>query len=305
MRASMRMMWAITAGALIVVYAPVFIELFHAWNTDSYAGHGMLVPLCAAFLVWADRSRIRAAADRGELSGILVLCLGLGLLALGHSKDSLLAEATSFSVVLAGMVLLGFGRRCLRETAFPIVLLLLMAPLPHAVADALTLHLQRFAAGFAGLVLDTIGIQSFHTDTLVMLPNVTLRVEEGCNGLRFLITLVTLMLPFAHVSQRSRPWKMFLVILTIPAGILANGLRVAVIGIGAHAFGPQVAVGLVHNLVAKILWGATLLLLMGTGLLLRRGSDRIKSPRVLKRRSAAPTDEALQLAPLPSHEDGL
>jgi len=291
----MQIVWAVTTLALTGAYAPVFVELVHAWRFDSYAGHGMLVPLCSAFLWWTDRARIRAAAGRGDLSGILVILLGLGILALGQWAESLLIQGLSIVAVLAGMVLLGFGRRCLREAAFPIGFLLLMVPLPRPVADAVTLHLQRFAAGFAGLVLDALGIQVFQTDTLIVLPNLTLRVDEGCNGLRFLITLLTLMIPFAHGSQRDLARKILLVALTIPAAVLANGVRIAAIGIGAHSFGPQVAVGLVHNSIAKAIWGLTLLLLMGVGLLLHRGRDRGKAPgRVPEAAMVAPTGEAHQ-----------
>ncbi len=291
----MRIVWAVTTLALTGVYAPVFGELVHAWRFDSYAGHGMLVPLCAAFLFWADHARIRAAAGRGDLSGIPVILLGLGILALGSWAESLLIQGLSIVVVLAGIVLLGFGRRCFREAAFPIGFLFLMVPLPRPVADAVTLHLQRFAAGFAGLALDALGIQSFQTDTLIVLPNLTLQVDEGCNGLRFLITLLTLMIPFARVSQRDLARQIFLVALTIPAAVLANGVRIAVIGIAAHSFGPQVAVGLVHNSIAKVIWGLTLLLLMCVGLLLRRGSERGKTPgRVPTEAIAAPTGEAHQ-----------
>ena len=288
----MRIVWAVTTLALSGVYAPVIVELVRAWQIDSYAGHGMLVPLCGAFLLWADRVRIRAAAGRGDLSGILVILVGLGMLALGHWGESLLIQGLSMVVVLAGVVLLGFGRRCLRAAAFPIGFLVLMAPLPRPVADAVTLHLQRFAAGFAGVALDVLGIQVFQTDTLVVLPNLTLQVDEGCNGLRFLLTLLTLMTTFAHVSQRDLARKILLVALTIPAAVLANGVRIAAIGIGAHYFGPQVALGLVHNSIAKVVWGLTLLLLMGVGLLLRRGGDGGKRPgRVPKEAIAAATGE--------------
>ncbi len=293
--AKMRIVWAVTTLALTGAYAPVFVKLVHAWRIDSYAGHGMLVPPCSAFLLWADRARIRASAGRGDLSGLLVILLGLGILALGGREESLLIQGLSIVVVLAGIVLFGFGRRCLREAAFPIGFLLLMVPFPHPVADAVTLHLQRFAAGFAGAALDALGIQAFQTDTLIMLPNLTLRVDEGCNGLRFLITLLTLMTTFARVSQRDLARKIFLAALTIPAAILANGVRIAVIGIAAHSFGPQVAVGLVHNSIAKVIWGLTLLLLMGVGLLIRGGSNKPKRRgRAPQEASATRTDEMPQ-----------
>ena len=293
----MRIAFAVTTLALAVIYAPSVLQLVHAWQVDAYAGHGVLVPLCAGFLVWADRARIRAAAGRGDWTGILVILLGLGILALGRSASSLLLQALSIVVALAGIVWLGFGRRCLRAAAFPIAFLALMAPLPRFVANAVTLHLQRFAAAFAGLTLEVLGIQVFQTDTLVVLPGLTLQVGEICNGLRFLITLLTLMITFAQVSQRDLTRKLLFVALTIPAAILANGVRIATIGIGAHYFGPQVALGLIHHSIAKVIWGLTLLLVMGAGLLLRRGGGSETRPgRGPKAALAAPAGETHPVA---------
>ena len=105
----------ITAGALAVLaiaYAPFLPELWRAWRTDEYAGHGMFVPVYSAFLLWMDRERLAAVPRRSEPAGALVLLLAeppgesfdLASAAVGQAAapveaaHDLIAVAVSFAV---------------------------------------------------------------------------------------------------------------------------------------------------------------------------------------------------------------
>ena len=49
-----RWLYALVALALAGVYVPMFRQMVHAWMEDTYAGHGMFVPLFSAVIVWID-----------------------------------------------------------------------------------------------------------------------------------------------------------------------------------------------------------------------------------------------------------
>ncbi len=266
----MRIIWGLSTLALIGAYAPVLAKMVYAWRTDSYAGHGVFVPLFSAYFVWMGWARLRAAAGKGDPSGILVVASGLGILVLGRWAESLLLQGLSVVVAVAGVVLLGFGKRCLKEAAFPIGFLLFMVPLPRPVVATFTLDLQRFAAGFAGTALEAFGIPVYQTGVLIVLPTLTLRVDEVCNGLRFLMALLVLTTAFAQVSQRTLARKLLLIASAVPIAVVANAVRVTTIGLGVHYLGPQAAVGFIHGTIAKVIWLLTLVPLAGLGLILRR-----------------------------------
>jgi exosortase len=258
---------------LAVVYAPVVGHMVWIWRTHPYAGHGMFVPAFSGVLLWIDRDRLRAAAGRGHPAGIATILLGLGVLWLGWWADSFFLAGVSIVVTVAGLVLWAFGLRCLRAGAFPVGFLLLMVPPPPWLVDAVTLHLQLFAARFAEAVLDRLDIPFFVDGVLIQLPGITLAVAEVCNGLRFLLALLVLSIAFAQVSQRTLARKLILAASAVPIAILANAVRVAAIALAVYYLGPRAAQGFIHNYIGKGVWALTLVPLGVLALLLRRGGE--------------------------------
>jgi len=269
---SARHWWELGAlVALAVLYAPAVGDLVQAWQQDTYAGHGMFVPLFSVLIAWIERDRLRAAAGPGHRGGLAVIGAGLALLALGTWSDSLLVKGLSIAVVVAGLVAWSFGWPCLRAAAFPVGFLLLMAPLPQAVVAAVTLKVQLFAAAFAVGMLRLLDLPVYQRGVVIELPAMTLQVAEACNGLRFLMALLVLTAAFAQVTQRSVPRKIALVASAVPIAIVANAMRVAAIAIGVHYVGPAAASGTIHNWIGKGVWGITLIPLIGLAWLLARG----------------------------------
>jgi exosortase len=256
--------------ALALVYAPVVRELVHVWRVDPYGGHGMFVPAYSALLLWFDRRRLATTPRRREPAGALLVLTALVLLALGRWADSIAVQGLSIVIALAGWVLWRFGARRLRAAAFPIGFLALMLPLPRTVVDRITLDVQTFHAGFSSAVLELAGVPHVQRGIYIGLPTTTLSVAEGCNGLRFLMALVTLAAAFAQASQRTTGRKLLLVALAVPLAVVANGLRVSALCLAAYQMGPQAAAGLTHFSIGKALWAGTLGVLGVIGMLLRR-----------------------------------
>jgi exosortase len=261
---------AIVVVGLAALYAPVMLRMASVWWRDSYAGHGMFVPLFCAHFIWIDRARIRAAWEVREPRGLLVILAGLLLLALGRWESSLLVQGLSFVVTLSGVVLWLGGRRTLRVLAFPLGFMLLMVPLPRGVVAVTTLHLQLFAARFAGQVLSLLDVPFMQRGVLIELPSMSLEVAEVCNGLRFLSALVVLTLAFAYVTQRTVARTAILTIMAVPVAIVANAVRVTGITLGVQYIGPEAASGFIHNYIGKGVWALTILALVGIGVVLRR-----------------------------------
>src|SRR5437879_588797 len=252
--------------ALAALYAPGGTEMVHLWRTDTYAGHGMFVPLFSAVIAWTERARLRRAAGPGHPAGAAIVLAGLGLLARGALADSVLLRGASLAVTIAGLVAWTCGLRCLRAAAFPIAFLLLMTPLPRAVVAAVTLQVQLFAAAFAVAALRVLDLPVYQTGVTIELPSMTLQVAEACNGLRFLMALLVMTAAFAQITQRTVAAKAALVVAAIPTAIVANAMRVAAIVLGVQYVGPEAASGTIHNWIGKGMWGLTLLPLIGLGL---------------------------------------
>lgn len=265
-----RLLRVLVVLVVAALYAPTMLAMARVWWTDTYAGHGMFVPLFAAIVAWMERDRLRAAIGPGSLAGLAFLAAGLGALGVGHAAGSLLLQGLSVPVSVAGLVAWSFGLGFLRRATFPVWFLALMVPLPRPIVEAVTLDTQLFAAGFATWALRLVDIPVYRVGVLIELPTITLKVAEVCNGLRFLMALLVLTTAFAQATQRTIPRKIVLALSAIPIAVVANAVRVAAIAIAVHYLGPEAASGAIHDWIGKGVWGLTFLPLLALGFLLAR-----------------------------------
>ena len=272
------LLWLLAVLLVIVAYVPFLREIVHRWRVDPYAGHGMFVPLYSGFLLWADRHRLAAVPRRRAPGGALVVLGALGVLAAGRSLSSIMLEGLSLVVAVAGLVLWAQGPRRLRAAAFPVAFLVFMLPLPRSIVRAVTPDLQNLVARFAGVVLSAVGVPHHQYGIVIELPRSTLEIAEGCNGLRFLMALVTLAAALAQATQRTLTRKVVLAAFAVPLAILANAGRVVAVCLAAYYVGPQAA-GMPHHTIGKGVWALTLLPLLFLAAALRRHRRERRGPR--------------------------
>lgn len=268
--------WARLGAVAVVVitaaaglWTPLALRLTRLWWVDSYYSYGVLVPLFSAWVLWEGRHRLRPARPVWDDRGLVVLGCGVALFALGEATQSLTLSALSVPAVLAGLAvfILGAGARPL---AFPIGFLAFMAPLPDGVIPAISLPLQRLAAGFAAQTLAFAGIPLVHRDLDIYLPRITLEVTEGCNGLRFLLAMIVLGTAFAWATQTRLLRRGAVLAFAVLIALLANLVRVAGTGFLAHYWGPAAATGFFHIAYGKVVYLAMLVPFVLGVLLLRR-----------------------------------
>jgi exosortase len=269
--------WPHTLAAALVLaaFVPFFTTLAHVASRNPYAGHVILVPIFASALIWVERRRLRALAGDGTALGAAVTGAALGLLGLGYATASVPLQVLSLVGAVAGMAMWRSGVGGLRRVAFALAFLLLMIPPPRDVVAAVSPAVQHLVADFSRVVLDGLHIPVEQQGTFLRLPGLTLEVAEECNGLRFLAILVVLVAAFARVVLPTAAGQVLLTALAIPVGILANAMRVAATGVGAHLIGPSVASGPVHYWVGKSFWALAILTMIGVAIRLRARGERV------------------------------
>jgi exosortase len=262
-----------TIVGLTALHWPAMTNMSQLWHTMAYTGHGAFVPLFSVIVAWIQRDRLRESAGPGQLVGLLAVIAGVGLLLLGHVTHSVIVEGLSVPVTVAGIVWWMFGLKCLGRAAFSVGLLALTVLPPSAVAGAVTLGLQLFAADVAGAALRSLDIPMYQVGTTIEMSVVTLQVVEACNGLRFLMGFLVLTAAVAQVTQRTFVSKLVVTASAIPVAVLANAARVAVIGLCVHFIGPQAASGVIHDWIGKSIHISTLVPLAICVLVARRSTS--------------------------------
>jgi exosortase D (VPLPA-CTERM-specific) len=119
-------------------------------------------------------------------------------------------------------------------------------------------------------VIRLAGISVFLEGNVIDLGVYKLQVAEACNGLRYLFPLMTLAFIVAYFF-RAPLWQRFVLFLaSIPIAILMNSLRIALIGVTVEYWGVKMAEGVLHDFEGWVVFMASLLVLLGTALLLTR-----------------------------------
>lgn len=217
--------------AILILYWPVLVNLFSFLATDEDFSYGLLLPLVSGYIVYLKLPQLRLQPWRPSWWGVPVMVIGFSLYVVGRVAADLYSPPFSCVVVLGGFLLLMGGWGILRLLGFPLLLLLLMIPLPSVVTSSLTGPLQLLSSNMAAGLLRAVGIPLVRQGNVIDLGVRQLQVVAACSGLRYILALTALGIIFCYFYQR-QVWKAaILIIVLIPAAIIANALRVAAMGI--------------------------------------------------------------------------
>jgi EpsI family protein len=236
-------MVAVAAVVPALLAWPVWPWMWSRWHDVGGAfDHGPLVILGAgawtlAILRWRDRPSTAGLRWPGLVLGVaagahlwILHALGVGFLG-----------AVGWWLALAGVLVAGLGTRGARALIGPLGLLLFAIPWPLKVVDDLTLSLKSWAMEVGLLLTPGLAHRAGAGGARIVLDNGsgTLLIGDVCSGLRSLVALLTLGYIAAFFLVRPL-WARGLVFLTaIPAAVVANGVRMAVLVGVASAHGPD------------------------------------------------------------------
>lgn len=230
-------------AALCFAFWPLMVQLSKVWmDMDSYYAHGMLVPLCSAYLLWDRWEKIKNTPVKPFVWAVVPL---LGVLYVGHYAalswmflllSLLFVAAISLSVLfVAGW---GWFKATLPATGF----LMLGLPVFDRLIDSSTMPLQIRSTGIAYRLLQLIGYDPIRTQpTVLYVDSYALQVAAACSGLKTTIAITAAVVFFMLIS-RLRWWaNLILAVIAIPLSVAVNGIRIAMIGIVGAEQGMEAA----------------------------------------------------------------
>jgi exosortase len=232
---------------VLALYGRVLWGMAQQWWTDPNYGHGFLVPVFAAYILWRGRSRRSREPVHANNWGLPVMLFAIGLLILGTLGSEHFTARVSFLILFSGLIIFLVGWQVLRSIAFPIGYLIFMIPLPAIIYYQLTFPLQLLASRLGGNGLIALGVPTLREGNLLILPNCTLEVVEACSGVRSLLSLLAVVVGYVYLAEPSIWKRCILVAATVPIVIASNGLRLVTVGVLSFYFGPRVDSGLAHT----------------------------------------------------------
>ena len=240
--------WVSAALAPLVfyVYGPTFAGLIRQWVNDPNFGHGSLVPLFSALVVWNRRRQLARLRLKPSWAGLGIVIFSLVMLVAGVLGAELFLARSSFIFLLAGLVILFCGWEYFRALLFPWGCLFLMVPIPSIVFGQITLPLQLLASRLAAYALALLGVPVLRDGNIITLPAMSLEVAEACSGIRSLMSLITLAVIYGYFTESRLLLRGLLVVAAIPIAVAANGLRIVGTGLLVHYGSERPAEGFFH-----------------------------------------------------------
>ena len=248
-------MWikaSLIISAFIFLSQSIFHDMVRVWSRPDYS-HGFLIPFISLYYIWLKRADLRKVpVEPGYAAGVCVLIAGgIGLI-LGKAASVVLVQIISLIVVIIGLILLLGGEKYLKALALPVLYLLFAAPIFDLVYREISLPLQIFFSSASALLLRAFNVPVFQHAQFLELPRVSLEVAPECSGMGFLISFVAIGIPLAYFTQKSRLRRSLLVLFAVFCCIMANLLRITLIGLWSH-FGGEYVHGPGHILVGTFM----------------------------------------------------
>lgn len=225
-------------AALVIFFLASGANLAARWNADPNYSHGFLVLPISLLLAWFAL-KDSPYPEKGELNlGILNVVAGIVFHWAAIVFDWPLLDFPALALCLRGLALAAGGKEWAAKVRFPILFLFFMFPLPTAWTAWVSLQAQEMVAAGAASILDVLFVCHRQGTTLnIAGVREKLVVAEECSGLRQMIAFLALAALLGYLSNRKPVHRILLLILAIPVAVLANLVRVLLMGIGARLFG--------------------------------------------------------------------
>lgn len=207
---------------------------------DSYYQHAPLVPFIAAFVVWLKRKRLRDIPIIPSPAGYLLVVPGLILSVIMTWAGAKEPQGMIFPIIVAGMVLVLFGRQIARELRFPLAYLYFMVVLPGDILTKLSFRIQLLSTIVATSLLRIMGLDASRVGVKIELPNVDVLVGGPCSGFRLLISLFALTILFVYLVEGPKWGKALLIGLMCPLSVVLNSVRITMIALVGEKWGYDV-----------------------------------------------------------------
>lgn len=257
-------MFVAIAVLLLCFSVQIYQLIRFALASDLYS-HIILIPFASAYLVWLKRGQLAAPGKRipRHWSVLFALAGGIWLIMFFQPtpapQDSLALATYALVMMLIGICCWFLNRPALRAVAFPLVFLLLMAPLPTRVEAGFETLLQHGSSVVAQVFFQIIGTPVFRDGTLFHLPGFNMQVAPECSGIHSTIALFITSLVAGQLLLRSNWNRVILTLIVIPIALLRNGLRVTVIGELCVRISPEMIDSYIHRHGGPIFFALSLI----------------------------------------------
>lgn len=244
------------------LYVPTYVSLANGTWLKDENGHGPLILIMSAWLLWRDRVAFLKLPDvSATASGLIIMLIGTICYVIGRSQSIDTVEVGSQVLVLSAAILLLKGWQGLRLVIFPVFFLLFMVPLPGVFAQIITLPLKAAVSYCAEAILHALHYPIGRSGVTLVIGQYHLLVADACAGLSSIFTLEALGLFYMKMMNYKSPMRnTVMAIMILPISFVSNTVRVIILVLVTYYLGDEMGQGFVHGMAGMVLFAVALLL---------------------------------------------
>lgn len=252
--------------ALLVMFVPAFWWLGqNTWSQENQA-HGPIVLAISFWLFYRLKDGLCSCININKsksLIGWFILVLGCFAYIIGKVLTIDLVLASSFIIILYGVLLVVAGWQAIKLLWFPLFFMLFMLPLPSSLVSALTLPMKTAVSYVSESILYAMSYPVSRSGVIIQIGQYQMLVADACAGLHTLFTLEAIGLLYLNMmGYKNKIRNLIVALMVVPISFAANTIRVLVLILITYYFGDEAGQGFLHGFAGIVLFGAALLMLM-------------------------------------------
>lgn len=215
------------ASLLLLFNRPLLTVFRLAWSTDEYTHILLVLPVSLGLIYFEGRGKSFAA--KGNLvAGIPLALVAIVLLGFGFSFPAagLFLIILGFVLLCLSLVIMVYGGARFVSLLFPLLFLLLLAPVPIPWLDRAITFLQGASTELTFLLFRAVGIPVFKNGFVLALPGLQIEVAKQCSGIRSSLMLLVTALILGHLFLRTFWGQLAFAALVVPFAVAKNAVRI-------------------------------------------------------------------------------
>jgi exosortase len=269
--------WHLIAAMGLVLLGIYFtsnawLDMFHIALSDEESSHVLLVPIAVAWLVWVRKGRFRQCRPARSLIGTALIGIGWLLWDVGYRHPQRIQSFFHLGAILVavGCLLTVVGKDVLFRFLPAFVALGFLIPVPARVRTPIAIRMQMATAEATQTTLQMLGVDVARYGNTLRINGQDVAVEEACNGMRMVFTLMMVCYIFAFITPLKDYVRILIVLASPLTALVCNVIRlVPTVYLYGQLGQPMWTLGTVtkHGLEQFHDWGGWVMLVVAFGLL--------------------------------------
>ncbi len=277
--------YAFLLAALLVLFVPVFYDLFiTVWSSETQS-HGPVVLAIALWFFYFKTKQLLSVPQTFNPSpwlGWVLVSLGLVIYVIGHSQTVYLLSIISLVLILAGVLCIDFGHNIALKYWFALFFFVFLMPWPASLIDTITQPMKIAVSYAADQLLFAFDYPIARSGVILQIGPYKLLVADACAGLNSLFTLEAIGLLYINVINHQAFWRnVLLAVLIVPVSFTSNVLRVCTLALITYHAGDEAGQGFLHNFSGMLLFMTALVLIILIDALIQKIAEKFNLHRLL------------------------